>query len=351
MRVLKIWLTVICLILVGSANGQEKRQFKIHTVAFYNLENLFDTINDPNKFDEASPIMEMDFNRKATYEKKISNMARVISEIGADVSKNSPAVIGVSEIENREVLEDLANDPALISKNYGIVHFHSPDARGIDVALLYQKALFTPLYKSSHELKIYDDETRDRVYTRDQLLVSGKLDGELVHFIVNHWPSRRGGEARSRPKRVAAAKLNKRIIDSLQAIDPYAKIFTMGDLNDDPTNESVKKVLKAKRNKEDVGLKGIYNPMENMARKGLGTNAYRDGWSLFDQILFTKPLLEKDYSSFRFYKAGIFNKNYLTNKRGRWKGYPLRSFADGGFTNGYSDHFPVYVTLIKEVNK
>ena len=351
MRVLKFWLTVICLILAGSTNAQEKRQFKIHTVAFYNLENLFDTINDPNKFDEASPIMEMDFNRKATYEKKISNMARVISEIGADVSKNSPAVIGVSEIENREVLEDLANDPALISKNYGIVHFHSPDARGIDVALLYQKALFTPLYKSSHELKIYDDETRDRVYTRDQLLVSGKLDGELVHFIVNHWPSRRGGEARSRPKRVAAAKLNKRIIDSLQAIDPYAKIFTMGDLNDDPTNESVKKVLKAKRNKEDVGLKGIYNPMENMARKGLGTNAYRDGWSLFDQILFTKPLLEKDYSSFRFYKAGIFNKNYLTNKRGRWKGYPLRSFADGGFTNGYSDHFPVYVTLIKEVNK
>lgn len=349
MRTLKIWLTAIYFLSALTVNAQEKRNFKIHTVAFYNLENLFDTINDPNKFDEASPIMEMDFNRQSVYEKKVRNMAQVISEIGSDVSRNSPAVIGVSEIENREVLEDLANDPALISKNYGIVHFHSPDARGIDVALLYQKALFTPLYKSSHELKIYDDVTRERVYTRDQLLVSGKLDGELVHFIVNHWPSRRGGEARSRPKRVAAAKLNKRIIDSLQSIDPYAKIITMGDLNDDPTNESVKKVLKAKRNKEDVGLKGIYNPMENMARKGLGTNAYRDGWSLFDQILFTKPLLEKDYSSFRFYKAGIFNKNYLTNKRGRWKGYPLRSFADGGFTNGFSDHFPVYVTLIKEV--
>ncbi|MBT8265747.1 MAG: endonuclease/exonuclease/phosphatase family protein [Bacteroidia bacterium] len=349
MRTLKFCLSALCLLFIINVNAQDKRKFKIHTVAFYNLENLFDTINDPNKFDEASPIMEMDFNRKGVYEKKVRNMARVISEIGADISNNSPAVIGVSEIENRAVLEDVANDPALIGKDYGIVHFESPDLRGIDVALMYQKALFVPLSKSSHELIIYDDVSRKRVYTRDQLLVSGNLDGDLVHFIVNHWPSRSGGEARSRSKRVAAAKLNKRLIDSLQAIDPYAKIFTMGDLNDDPTNASVKDILNAKSDRDEVVLKGIYNPMENLAKKGIGSNAYRDSWSLFDQIMFTQPLLEKDYSSFRFYKAGIFNKNYLTNKKGRWKGYPLRSFADGGFTNGFSDHFPVYVTLIKEV--
>jgi len=202
---------------------------------------------------------------------------------------------------------------------------------------------------SNHELKIYDDITRKRVYTRDQLLVSGKLDGELIHIIVSHWPSRSGGEARSRPKRLAAARLNKRIIDSLQAIDPYAKIFSMGDLNDDPTNQSLKDILKAEKDKEDVQLKGIYNPMEGFFRKGLGSNAYRDAWSLFDQILITKPLLETDYSSFRFYKAGIFNKLYLTNKEGRYKGYPWRSFADGGFTDGFSDHFPVYVHIIKEI--
>lgn len=171
----------------------------------------------------------------------------------------------------------------------------------------------------------------------------------MIHIIVNHWPSRRGGEARSRPKRVAAAKLNKKIIDSLQTIDPYAKILIMGDLNDDPTNASVKEVLKAEKEKEDVKLKGIYNPMENFFKMGLGSNAYRDSWSLFDQIMMTQPFLEKDYSSFRFYKAGIYNKNYLVNKRGRWKGYPLRSFADGGFTDGFSDHFPVYIFLIKEV--
>ena len=349
MRLLKFWLTILCFSLMITTYGQEKRKFKIHTVAFYNLENLFDTINNPNKFDEASPIMEMNFDRKATYEKKVKNMARVISEIGAEVSNNAPAVIGLAELENRDVLEDLANDPALIGKDYGIIHYESPDKRGIDVALMYQKSLFIPISQSSHELLIYDDLTRDRVFTRDQLLVTGKLDGDLVHFIVNHWPSRSGGEARSRSKRIGAAKLNKRIIDSLQAIDPYAKIFTMGDFNDNPTNASVKEVLKAERKKEKVKLKGIYNPMESLAKKGMGTNAWRDAWSLFDQIMFTKPLLDKDYSSFRFYKAGIFNKQYLTNKKGRYKGYPFRSFADGGFTNGFSDHFPVYVALIKEI--
>ena len=332
------------------STAQNKRTFKIHTIAFYNVENLFDTINNPNKFDEASPIMELKFNRNDAYTKKVSNMARVISEIGAEISNSAPAIIGLAEIENRQVLEDLANDPWLFQKDYGIAHFDSPDVRGIDVALLYQKELFIPLAISNHELKIYDDFTRKRIYTRDQLLVSGKLEGELIHVIVNHWPSRRGGEARSRPKRVAAARLNKRLIDSLQALKPYAKIFTMGDLNDDPTNASLKKILKAKKKKKNVKLKGIYNPMEAFFKKGLGSNAYRDAWSLFDQILITKPLLDKDYSSFRFYKAGIFNKHYLTNKKGRYKGYPFRSFADGGFTNGFSDHFPVYVHVIREVS-
>lgn len=336
-------------LVLTNVTAQEKR-YKIHTIAFYNLENLFDTINDPLKFDEASPIMEMTTGRAETYKKKIRNMARVISEIGTDLAQNSPAIIGVSEIENRQVLEDLVNDPLLLPKDYGIIHYESPDARGIDVALLYQKALFRPVSEGSHEVTIFDDISRDRVYTRDQLLVSGELEGELLHVIVNHWPSRSGGEARSRPKRMAAAQVNKHLLDSLQAIDPYAKIFTMGDLNDDPTNSSLKKVLKAEGNKNKVKFKGLYNPYEAMFKKeGLGTTAYRDAWSLFDQILVTKPLIEKDYSTFRFYKAGIFNKNYLTNKYGKYKGYPLRSFAGGSFTDGFSDHFPVYIYVIREV--
>ncbi len=350
MKQFKFWATALCLTVIFSVNAQEKKKFKVHTVAFYNLENLFDTINDPTKYDEASPMMEIKADRSQIYTKKVHNMARVIADIGSDVTNNAPAIIGICEVENRTVIEDVVNDPLLLGKDYGIVHFDGPDNRSIDVALLYQKSLFQVVSKSTHTLKIYDDKTRKRVNTRDQLLVTGELEGETMHIIVNHWPSRSGGEARSRPKRVAAAVLNKSIIDSLQSIDPYAKIITMGDLNDDPTNASVKDVLKAEKNKDKVAFKGIYNPFIDMFKKeGLGTTAYRDAWSLFDQIMITKPFLDKDYSNFTYYKAGIFNKYYLVNKKGRYKGYPFRSFADGGFTNGFSDHFPVYIYLVKEV--
>ena len=349
MKLFKYLLLGLLISVFTSVNAQEKKTYKIHTVAFYNLENLFDTINDPTKYDEASPMMELKTNRSNVYKHKVRNMADVISKIGVEMAHNSPAIIGVSEVENREVLEDLVNDSLLIEKDYGIVHYHSPDARGIDVALLYQKQFFTPTSTSSHELKIYDDTSRKRVYTRDQLLVSGKLDGDLIHIIVNHWPSRSGGEAKSRPKRVAAAKLSKYLVDSLQVVDPYAKVFIMGDFNDDPTNASVKTILNAKRDKKKVEFKDIYNPYESMFKNGIGTTAYRDAWSLFDQILITAPLLKKDFSSYRFYKAGIFNENFLTQKSGRFKGYPFRSFGYSGFTEGYSDHFPVYIYLIKEI--
>lgn len=349
MKKIKRYFLVFILFFVAHANAQEKKVYKIHTIAFYNLENLFDPIDDPTKFDEASPIMELNTNREEVYKKKVKNMARVLADIGKEDTHNSPAVIGVCEVENREVLEDVVNDTLLRSKDYGIVHYHSPDVRGIDVALLYQKKLFTPISTSSHELKIFDGQTRKRKYTRDQLLVSGELEGDLIHLIVNHWPSRSGGEAKSRPKRIAAAKLTKHLVDSLQVIDPYAKIFVMGDLNDDPINKSVKDVLKTQKNKEKVVFKGIYNPYENYFKNGLGTTAFRDAWSLFDQIMVTKPLLEKDYSSFQFYKASIYNKNYLIDKSGTYKGYPKRSFSNGGFTDGFSDHFPVYVYVIKEV--
>lgn len=332
--------------------SQEKKTYKVNTIAFYNVENLFDTLDDPITYDDDRTPNGKDHWTEEIYKDKLKNMAKVISEIGADVTKNAPAILGVAEIENRKVLEDLANEPVLLPKDYGIVQFDSPDRRGIDVALLYQKSLFRPVNTSVHELLIYsNNDAKKRVYTRDQLLVSGYLDGDLIHVIVNHWPSRSGGEARSRYKREEAAALNKKIIDSLFDIDPYAKVITMGDLNDDPDNDSVKKVLGAKSEKKDVKLKGLYNPMYNMSKKGIGSLAWRDSWNLFDQIIVSKGLLDKDYSSYRYYKAGVFNKNYLANPRGRYKGYPYRSFANGAYTGGYSDHFPVYVYLIKENKK
>ncbi|WP_304138549.1 endonuclease/exonuclease/phosphatase family protein [Mesonia mobilis] len=353
MTKLRYSILTICLFAFFLSNAQNEKTYRVNTVAFYNLENLFDPVNDPEKYDEASPIMEMaESLREEVYAKKLTNMAKVIAKIGADVTGHPPAVLGVCEVENRRVLEDLLNESTLVNEDYGIVHFDSPDKRGIDVALLYKKSIFRPINTSSHELLIYDqDDPEKRVYTRDQLLVTGLLDGDKIHFIVNHWPSRSGGEARSRFKREKAASLNKKIIDSLQAEDPYAKIITMGDLNDGPYNTSVKEVLGAKAEKEEVKLKGLYNPMENMQKKGIGTIAYRDSWDLFDQMILSQPLLDDDYSSYRYYKAGVYNPQYLANPRGRYKGYPYRSFSDGGFSGGYSDHFPVYVYLVKEVRK
>ena len=349
----KILLLLLLVVSMGiNLNAQNKKRYKINTVAFYNLENLFDTINDPNKLDERSPLMEMSAKERGlVYPKKIKNMARVISELGVDpkYSRNAPVILGVCEVENKDVLHDLINDPQLRGNDYDIIHFDSPDERSIDVALLYQKKLFKPTNYSKHELILYDPNTEKRNYTRDQLLVSGLLEGEKMHFIVNHWPSRSGGEARSRPGRISAAKLTKKLVDSLQTIDPYAKIIIMGDFNDDPFNVSIKKILNAKAEKEDVELRGIYNPMMKMTKKGMGTLAYRDALNIFDQLMFTKPFLDKDFSTFKIYKTGIYNPAYMTNKKGRYKGYPKRSFVGATWTGGYSDHFPVYTYLIKEV--
>ncbi len=330
------------------STSQTVKDYKAITVAFYNLENLFDYEDDPLTFDEDRTPNGKDHWTKEIYEAKLANMAKVISEIGLDVAGASPAIIGVSEIENRRVLEDLLNQAPLVKQNYGIIHFESPDRRGIDVAMLYEKKIFTPTQYKTFELLLYDDNDRTkRIYTRDQLLVSGMLDGEKIHVIVNHWPSRSGGEERSRPKRIKAAKLNKQIIDSLFSEDPYAKIITMGDLNDDPTSPSVKKILNTEETREDLKMKELYNPMEEMYRKGMGTLAYRDAWNLFDQIILSTEFVKKDFSTYRLYKAGIFNKKYLETPNGQYKGYPFRSFVNG-YTGGYSDHFPVYVFLLKE---
>ena len=343
---------ILGILIVISINSiaQEKRNFKIHTIAFYNVENLFDTINDVNKNDEASPIMEIKFNRSEIYNKKVNNMASVIADIGTDLVKKSPSIVGLCEVENRNVIEDLLKDKNLKDKNYEIIHYDSPDERGIDVAMIYNEDVFKITSTKSHELIIYDNKSSKRNYTRDQLVVSGLLEGELIHLIVNHWPSRSGGEERSRAGRMAAAELNKKIIDSLQGKYKDAKIITMGDFNDDPHDDSMKKILNAKKHIKDVEENGIYNPMETiLSDQGIGTNAYRDVWQLFDQILVSKPFLNKNYDSYQFYKAGVFNKSYLINKSGRYKGYPFRSFSWGSFTGGYSDHLPPYIYLIKEI--
>lgn len=347
MRIKKFIALFIVLFSITMMKAQDKK-FKVQTIAFYNFENLFDTINNANVNDEEYTPTGTQRWTSEKYKKKLGNLSRVLNEIGtSDQQKESPVIIGGSEIENRGVLEDLVKQPLLINKDYGIVHFDSPDKRGIDVALLYQKKHFKPTSSINIPLIIYDqtDKTQ-RIYTRDQLLVTGLLDGEEMHFIVNHWPSRSGGEQKSSPNREAAGRLNRKIIDSLYNINPNAKIITMGDLNDGPYNKSVKIELDAKAKKEETKARGMYNPMEEMSNKGIGTLAYRDAWDLFDQMILSEPLIRKDYTSYRFWKAGVYNKPFLTQTTGQYKGYPLRN-SNGQV--GFSDHFPVYLYLIKEV--
>ena len=363
---MKIKQLIIAFLLITSVNkgiSQEKK-FELHTIAFYNVENLFDTINDPIINDEEY-LPANGWNHK-NYKKKLDNISRVIAEIGKNEQQTSgPTVIGVCEIENRRVLEDLVKQPRIINKNYKIVHFDSPDKRGIDTGLLYDPLHFKPTSYINVPLYVFRDENKNtkkekneetddaesidkkssRIYTRDQLLVTGLLDGEEVSFIVNHWPSRSGGEKKSSPYREAAGALNRKIIDSLFKINPNAKVITMGDMNDGPYNKSIKKQIGAVAKKEDLTKFGVFNPMEDMSNSGIGSLAYRDSWDLFDQILLTEPYINKDYSSWTYWKAGVYNKDFLIQKEGQYKGYPLRN-SNG--VPGFSDHFPVYAYLIRE---
>jgi Endonuclease/Exonuclease/phosphatase family len=366
MRFIRFQFYLLALLFLSFLQAQSKK-YTIHTVAFYNFENLFDTINDPATHDDEWTPNGAQHWTKEKYKQKLKNLSRVLSEIGTPENSNAPTLIGGSEIENRGVLEDLIKQPKLQHLDYGIIHFDSPDKRGIDVALLYQKKYFRPTSYSNIPLYLYknkaiekeekSDETNDeveiktennnnRIFTRDQLLITGFLEGEEIHIIVNHWPSRSGGEKKSSPFREAAGNLNRRIIDSLQQINPNAKVITMGDLNDGPFNRSVKVALGAKAKKSEVPEFGVFNPFEEMANKGMGTIAFRDAWDIFDQIIITESLIQSDFDTFKFWKAGIFNRPFLIQTSGQYKGYPLRhSLTEVGF----SDHFPVYIYLIKEM--
>ena len=338
----------LCITLFTKAQSKSK-QYAIRTIAFYNVENLFDTINNPLKNDEASPIMKLKTNKSKVYWDKIDKIASVISQIGFEKTKTGPAIIGLAEIENKAVLEDLVKSKFLAKMNYEIIHYESPDKRGIDVALLYQEKYFKPIHHESFTPSIFRNNFR--VFTRDQLLVSGYLDDELIHVIVNHWPSRSGGEAATRILREKAAFQNVKIIEKIKETSPKAKIFSLGDFNDGPRNSSFKKVLKTKGKKNKVQENDLFNPFEEMDKKGLNTTGYRDNINLFDQIFFTSEMLdkgEKNYSTYKIYQAHIFNKRFLITKKGRYKGYPFRSFSNGNYTGGYSDHYPVYLYLIKE---
>ncbi|OHX63923.1 endonuclease/exonuclease/phosphatase family protein [Flammeovirga pacifica] len=326
----------------------QTNNYKVFGVAFYNMENLFDTLHDAGKNDyDFLPEGSYKWTGKRYWEKQ-NNMANIIAKLGKEVTKQAPIVVGLSEIENRNVLEDLIEMPALKDLNYGICHIEGPDSRGVDVALLYRKDLVDIKKVSARDLKIQKTYAGDNweFKSRNQLIVESKIEGEDVAFLVNHWPSRRA-ESRYREE---AGKLNRSIMDSLRTEHPNMKCITMGDLNDDPTNKSLTKGLAAVGDASKLSEKNyLYNPFYKMYKRGLGTLAYRDSWNLFDQIIVSKEFKKKDQNLF-FWKAEICNYPELKNTEGRYKGYPYRTYAGGNYAGGYSDHFPVIIYLLKQDN-
>lgn len=314
---------------------------KPYKVMFYNFENLFDTINDPEILDEEfTPDGPKKWN-SVKYNKKIGNLERVLFDIAA-LDKNYPAVIGVSEVENRSVLEDVIATPKLAPANYRIVHYDSPDARGVDVAFFYRPDVFE--LEGSAPIP-FTMEGLPNFKTRDIVTMWGTIEGEPFYFMVAHWPSRLGGKEASAPKRERAAEIMRRAADSVLRLDPATKVVMMGDFNDDATDDSITEVLGAKGDIRKLEPGDYYNPFINVLKAGYGTLAYQDAWNLFDNIVVSENLvagdglkIRKASPKARFY-GNIFSRPYMIQQEGQYKGYPLRTFVGNNFQGGYSDHF------------
>ena len=314
---------------------KKKKKQSLHTVAFYNLENLFDTIDDPNTLDDDFTPHGFKKWTPKRYRNKVHKLALTISEIGLESTARPPALVGIAEVENEMVVQDLINSGPLKDLDYGYVHYDSPDERGIDTGLLYHKEFFEVLYSEPIPLMVYNLEgLRDT--TRDILYVHGKLNGETVHLFVNHWPSRRDGDVATDYKRLEAAKTIKSKMAQIESHHESPNYIIMGDFNDNPDSKSIQWLLK------DTNL---YNPMEKMGSPVRGSANYKRSWSLFDQIIVSHNFFNYEKGTHSFAHANIFDEHELTEWKGKYKGTPYRTYAGRKYIGGYSDHFPVYIQL------
>ena len=325
-------------------------QTKPYKIVFYNLENFFDTVNDPEVLDdEFTPEGPKKWTQDK-YDKKLHNMERVFFDIAA-INKDYPVVIGVSEVENRNVLEDIVAGPKLAPANYRIVHHDSPEARGVDVAFFYRADVFKLEGEKAIRTII---PSLPNFKTRDILTMWGKIDGEDFLFMVGHWPSRLGGKEASEYKRIAVGEQMRSIADSVKQIRPDVKVVLMGDFNDDPTDPSITQGLGAKLKVKELQKGDYYAPYASMLKAGYGTLAYGDAWNIFDNIVVTENLVNDTTDKLKIQKApgskfygNIFKRHYMVQKEGQYKGYPLRTYVGNNFQGGYSDHFPVYIYIGK----
>lgn len=339
--------TIVLLVggVVATALAQEP-----YKILFWNLENLFDTVDDPNIRDEEFTPKGAKAWDEARYQLKLEHIARVLTDVAAS-DQIYPAVIGFAEVENRTVLEDMTALQDLAQHAYRIVHYDSPDPRGIDVALIYRPDQFQ--FEGSCAVKA-DVPQLPKFRTRDILTVWGAINAEPFYFMVVHWPSRRGGKEASELKRMALGRQMRRLADSVRLQNPQTKIVAMGDFNDDPIDSSMEEALGAKGDIKRVAVGDLFNPYYELLRAGMGTLAYEGVWNLFDNVVVSENLITSTQGGLKLqkpagspYYGAIFCPDYLIQYTGRYRGYPLRTYEEDAFLAGFSDHLPVYIYLAK----
>ncbi len=340
---LRIW--VIAITFLNLQCLAQQKQYPVAAVAFYNLENFFNPEDNPETNDEDFTPDGSHRYTEEVFRQKADNMARVIAQLGTEYSPDGAAIIGVCEIEDDRVLKTLVNQPVLKKRNYRYIRFDGPDKRGINVGFIYNPKYFKTISAKPISINL---KYAGGGLTRDVLLVQGILSGDTVYVLVNHWPSRSGGEAASAPKRAVAADVNRKAVDLILDQNKNAKIIVMGDLNDDPVSPSVAKILGATGSPSKAVNGVLYNPWNQFYNKGLGTLSHNDKWNLFDQIILSSAWLSNKTGHWQYYKASVFDKDFLKNSFGRYKGYPHRSYNGNKWINGFSDHFPTVVYLIKD---
>lgn len=339
--------------------GDKSRSGRSYVIGFYNLENLFDIYDDPAKNDEEFLPEGKNKWTEAKYRKKLHNMATVIKTM-AEANGRYHTILGVSEIENRLVLEDLVSQPEIADANYQIVHYDGPDRRGVDVALLYKPEQFICLdsesipftFENTDIIFNMDKEAQARFRTRDILMVHGLIDGEHFAFYVTHLPSRIGGKGGDLRSRGGEIIYNHAMM--MMEKYPGIKIAVMGDMNDNPTDDSMAVYLHGKECPEEVTGTDFFSPFLSMYKAGFGSLAYRGEWSIYDLILINENLLNAPYGGLKIRpvnKKGhygvIFKRPFMTTQKGQYKGYPYRTFSGGAFIGGYSDHYPTYIVISK----
>ncbi|MGK0364847.1 MAG: putative extracellular nuclease [Saprospiraceae bacterium] len=328
-----IFLTISQLSFAQQTFGTDKN---IQRIAFYNVENLFDTVDDPNGRDEEFlPTAKKEWTMER-YEKKLNQLAQVFEEM------DFPTVIGLCEIENEGVMKDLAANTVMKKAGYETVHFESPDYRGIDVGLMYKKKCFEVLEKSVIRID-FPKEIVENYTTRDVLIVKGLLHGkDEVYFFVNHWPSRRGGLAASSPKREYVAAQVRKKVEEIYSKNANANIILMGDFNDEPDNKSINEVL----------IKGdiLDNAMTEMDEKEEGTYNYRGNWNMIDQFIVSKNIDSKNNKMY-ILSANVLREDYLYYTDKKYGKTPTRTYGGSRYFGGYSDHLPIYIDLYQKSKK